>query len=112
MEDEIKVFHQYPLHHPWITPSLWAGAYVPHFIRRFRQVWQYPLVGGRPFWLRVCPGRDPKLDVGWTKSADVVLTASCTTSAVRECIPPYSRGVRHIFTFSSIGLALWYVCGL
>lgn len=36
-----------PLHHP-----PWAHAYAPHFIRRFRQVWQYPLVGGRPIWLR------------------------------------------------------------
>lgn len=46
----------------------WADAYAPHFIRRFRQVWQYPLVGGRPIWPRGfadLPGTGtPKLDGG------------------------------------------------
>lgn len=77
---QIKVSHRYSLHHghpshpipshPPRTPKLPVGktdAYAPHFIRRFRQVWQYPLVGGRPIWprgLADLPGQDPKLEIG------------------------------------------------
>lgn len=50
------------------SPRGQTDAYAPHFIRRFRQVWQYPLVGGRPIWLGGSPvsarDRHPKLGGG------------------------------------------------